>query len=202
MTRRQSADPLERYDTPPWMTRALIRRAGVQRGWKVIEPMAGCGAMAGVLVEAGCQVAAFDIEPRADGIAQIDTMTPGFFEQIAVTHGRDLAIITNPPFSLAADLARRALRFVRVALLVRITWLEMTRDRCDIPDPDLVLVLPRPTFIGKGSDSATCVWACWGEWAQSGVVRLSREDCAQYLPPIGAAPLALRGEQSTRKDMA
>lgn len=77
--RRQSPDVLERYDTPPWITCALIAHAGVRLGPRVIEPMAGCGAMADVLrTHADCEIAAFDIEPRADGITTADVMTPGF----------------------------------------------------------------------------------------------------------------------------
>lgn len=175
--RRQSADPLERYDTPDWCTRALIQHGPVSGGC-VLEPCAGAGAMVDVLREAGCVVAAFDIEPRREDISPVDTLTPGFFEQIAATHGTDISLVSNTPFSLAASYQRRGQMFRRTALLVRITWLERTRDRADIPDPVRLIVLPRPKFAGKGSDSATCVWACWGDW-QPGIVRLSREDCVR-----------------------
>lgn len=137
--------------------------------------MAGAGAMTDVLRDAGCDVASFDIEPRREDITQADTMAPGFFEQVAVSGHGDASVITNPAFSLAAGLWRRTRSFVRVALLVRITWLERTKDREDVSDPVRLIIVPRPKFTGKGSDSATVVWACWGGW-QPGIVRLTRDD--------------------------
>jgi len=189
-TRRQSRDPLERFDTPSWVTRALIKYGPLPRGLNVIEPMAGANAMTRVLAdEGGCTVAAFDIEPRADGITQADTLAPNFFVPLAMTHdGSTISVITNPPFSKAAALWRHAQFFRRTALLVRITWLERTKDRDDVPDPVRVIVLPRPKFTRQGSDSATVVWACWGDWPP-GIVRLGHHDRNQLLLPLPASRL-------------
>lgn len=186
MARRQSKDPLERYDTPAWVTRALIKHGPVQ-GWHVIEPCAGAGAMVDVLVEADCIVAAFDIEPRRDDITQLDTCMPGIFEQIRLGYGADLALITNPPFSRASEYQRRGALFRRTALLVRLSWLERTRDRLDVPDPVRLIVLPRPRFIGRGEDMVTVAWACWGDWAP-GIIRLSRKDCEGLDAPAFSRP--------------
>lgn len=159
------------------MTRALIRNLPAVGGMNVLEPCAGANAITRVLEsEAGCVVSAFDIEPRDPRVTQADTLTPGFFEQIALAmDATTLALVTNPPFSLAAAYARRSVLFGLTALLVRITWLEATKDREDIRDPDAVIVLPRGRFTGPGAtnpltgepysggDSATVIWAIWSQ---------------------------------------
>lgn len=174
MARRQSADPLERYDTPAWITRALVEYGSLSANERVLEPMAGAGAMVHVLNERVRAVHAFDIEPRRNDIAQADAFGPDGLD----AYSADWSVVTNPPFSRAAELWRAGCSFRRLAMLVRITWLERCADREDVDDPKRVLVLPRPKFVGKGSDSATVVWACWGEWAP-GIVRLTRSDKAR-----------------------
>ena len=138
--------------------------------------------MVDVLRAASCDVAAFDVEPRRSDVRGVDTLALGFFGKIAAVHGTGIALVTNPPFSLAAEYWRRGQMFRRTALLVRITWLERTKDREDVADPVRVIVLPRPKFTGKGSDSATCAWCCWGDW-KPGVVRLSHGDRARLQQP-------------------
>lgn len=202
--RRQSADPLERLDTPAFITRALLKYVPELAGMKVIEPCAGANAMTRVLAdEGGCDVAAFDIEPRADGIMRADTLTPGFFEQIAAKYltpggnvladGRQIAVVTNTPFSKAADYWRRTRHFGLVALLVRITWLEKTHNREDVGDPDQIVIVPRTTFTGPGAidpetgkpltggDSATVCWSIWrldDAWFGRPIIRVGRREKA------------------------
>ncbi len=184
IARRQSPDKLERYWTHSWQTRALFERGALRfPNWsdlRVIEPCAGAGWMRDVIGEyvGHRNVAAFDIEPAAEGITQADTLRPGFFEALAQT--TDLsrcALITNPPFSQAAAYWRRGQLFALTALLVRVTWLEATKDREDIPDPDRVIVLPRTKFggpaAGQSSDSATAAWMIWGD-VTPGVTRVTR----------------------------
>ncbi len=181
-TRRQSQDPLEFYETPPSVTRALMH-VGPVRGDRVIEPMAGANAITNVLRdEAQCDVTAYDIAPRGEGIIYADSLVPGFLAERRQPH---LTVVTNPAFSLAAELWRQTRTFTRVALLVRITWLERCKDREDVADPVRLIVLPRVKFTGKGSDSATVVWACWGDWPP-GIVRLTRSDLKALEQPIRA----------------
>src|SRR5689334_22222849 len=83
--RRQSPDSLERYWTWPWQTRSLFAFGTLPRIDRIIEPCAGEGWMVDVFCEHldRSQIAAFDIEPAREDIAPADTLTPGFFEQIA-----------------------------------------------------------------------------------------------------------------------
>lgn len=184
MARRQSADPLERYDTPAWMTRALLQHCPRLAGRSIFEPCAGAGAIASVLEgEGACVVTALDIEPRHPLIGKADTLS-------STAHWpRDpIGIVTNTPFSRAADLVRlaEAQGVGFLFLLARLTFLERTGDRDDLRDPDLALVLPRmkPWFTGKGTDSCTVAWFGWFSepniWP-TGVRRLGKTECRGYL---------------------
>lgn len=179
MARRQSADPLEFYETPAWCTRALIHHAPILADEQIVEPMAGANAMTNVLREAGCRVLSFDINPREDSIVPADTMQPDFWTRWKATEGLRTSVVTNPAFSHVAGLWRLTQDFRRVVLLARITWLEKTNDRADVADPVRVIILPRPSFDGKGADSTTAAWLCWGDF-EPGLIRLSREECRRF----------------------
>lgn len=211
MTRRQSKDPLERYDTPAWVTRALLSVAGPTLShMRVIEPMAGAGAMTRVLVdEAHCRVQSFDIEPRAAGIGRDDSLTPGFWSRPDLglaEHARSTAVVTNPCFSRAADVVRLAIAsgVGIVAIVARLSFLEACDGRDDLPDPDGLIVVPRPSFTGGGSDSVTVAWFVWhhpdlrAHRAVRGIYRLTRKDKAQlerepFVPVCGGCPVTMAG---------
>ena len=204
--RRQSKDPLERLDTPACVTRALVRYLPALSGMNVIEPCTGENAITRVLqAEAGCCVSAFDIEPRDAGVTQADTLTPGFFEHIAVKYGSEIAIVTNTPFSAAAKYWRRTQHFALVALLVRITWLEPAKDREDVRDPDAIIIVPRVRFTGPGAidpetgkpytggDSATVCWAIWAHEDRflptRSIYRVNRRELAELSTARSSQPL-------------
>lgn len=202
-SRQQSKDPLERLDTPAWVTRALLAHCSAVRGVRVIEPCAGKLDMSRVLAEGGCRVRSFDVAPRADGVEQADTLTRAFWQVDGPLAGETLsevAVVTNPPFSGAAELLRLSLGagVGLVSLLVRLTWLEATNDRADVPDPDSLIIVPRPKFIeseeamaireaaGKpwGGDNCTVAWATWeqglhGHEAERMIIRVNRREKAR-----------------------
>ena len=87
MSQRSSGyarEPLDRYETPAWVTDALVPHINklVHRIW---EPASGSGAMADALREAGFHVHATDIEFGADFLAaeKLPELVTG--------------IVTNPP---------------------------------------------------------------------------------------------------------
>lgn len=78
------------------------------------------------------------------------------------------AFVTNPPFSVAADFARRCVERAGpaglVVLLVRISWFEPTIDRADwLADHACDVWWPpqRGQFTDGGTDTAPTVWAIW-----------------------------------------
>jgi hypothetical protein len=194
LARRQSKDPLERYDTPAWVTRALLDRYPFIRGMHVIEPCAGARAVSRVLAEeGGCRVRSFDIAPRAPRVQRADTLRASFWR----TQSRNEIICTNPAFSIAAAVIRHGLKSKApaIVLLLRLSWLEMTADRHDIPDPDGLIVVPRPRFIESpearairekagrkwSSDACTVAWMIWQRHTPVlGIVRVNRAQKAVY----------------------
>lgn len=121
-------DPVNRevddyYPTPPAGTEALLRvESFAGRVW---EPACGAGDIAKVLAAHDCCVIATDLVDRGYGRAGVDFLTA---EMPAVD-----AIVTNPPFKLAEAFALRALaRAPKVALLLRLSWLEGINRRRDI----------------------------------------------------------------------
>ncbi len=204
MIRRQSLDPLERLDTPDWCTRALIDRMPSIRGREVIEPCAGANRITAILAnEAVCPCVAFDIEPRHPAVSQQDATDRKWWMTIAP----GWTLVTNPAFSMAAELFRAAWHEQRtIALFVRLSWLEAVADREDIPDPHALIIVPRPKFIqspefeairkasGKpwGGDNVTCAWAIWNHRDKAltahPIQRVTRAQKARLELPHGSAP--------------
>jgi hypothetical protein len=104
------------HETPEIATRALL---SVETFTGAIwEPACGNGAISRVLEDAGHDVISTDLVARGYGPGRID-----FLMEFAP---RAPNIITNPPFKLAAEFARRAVALTtgKVALLCRLGWLE------------------------------------------------------------------------------
>ena len=81
------------------------------------EPACGLGAISTILEEHGHTVVSTDLVERGFGIGRVDFL----LEQ----HGLAPNVITNPPYKLADEFARRAcdLTTGKVALLTRVAWL-------------------------------------------------------------------------------
>jgi len=84
---------LDRYETPEWVTQALLPHLiAVDEVW---EPACGSGRMAWVLRTHGLKVRSTDIETGTDFL--VETL-------------RVPAIVTNPPYGLAEQFIQHALR--------------------------------------------------------------------------------------------
>jgi hypothetical protein len=97
------------YSTPPWVVEALIPHLGTKL--HIWEPAAGNGNVARALADAGCVVEASDISEGRDFLK-----TPTIFNCDA--------IVTNPPYSLAAEFIEHAVKVMqpcmgKVAMLLR-----------------------------------------------------------------------------------
>jgi hypothetical protein len=125
-------DGLDDFPTPPWGTRALIEHVltpGAHRPqewfceWSVWEPACNRGYMARPLSEYFQNVLATDIKHYGWGG---QSLVDDFLWPAAGPVQHDW-IITNPPFRLAADFAKRCLALEPregFALLVRTSFLE------------------------------------------------------------------------------
>jgi len=91
-----------------------------------------------------------------DHIGDFLAILPGTFRELEGA----LAVVTNPPYSLAEEFARGArvlcpraelLFLLRIAFLASAQRLALWRD---IGAPDVYVLPNRPSFTGNGTDSA------------------------------------------------
>lgn len=165
MTRRR----LDFYETSQEAVDALVKhylKGTFKREAQILEPCCGDGAIVKALGEHGYRcVWGNDLDPARPGHTHLDARThdfsyphPGFVEINAV--------VTNPPFNQAFDILKNLKPQVgAVALLLRLTFLEPTKERGEWlakNPPQKVIVLPRYSFTGDGkTDSVTCAWMIW-----------------------------------------
>lgn len=165
------------YETPEWVTRALLP-ALPRTPVKIWEPAAGNGAMARVLATT-TSVVSSDVFEHALAY-QAD------FLDAPVHEGVD-AIITNPPYNLAAEFCERALRLMEpvggiVAMLLRTDFdhakgrTHLFRD-CPAFAKKLILMRRIVWFVEddgkpKASPSYNHAWMIW-DWRHEGPATLA-----------------------------
>lgn len=99
------------YETPAWVTQALLPHLPQHHEREVWEPAAGSGKMADALADAGYKVFSTDIADNEK------------FDFLAMIDRRWRTIITNPPYALAQRFIEHAQQMVggdgMVAMLLR-----------------------------------------------------------------------------------
>jgi hypothetical protein len=117
--------PADFYPSPPEAVAALLACEGGPDGRLprvVWEPAAGDGAIVRPLRQAGYHVHASDLHDYG-----LEDSTPGADYLTAPVPAGVEAVVTNPPFRLAAAFAAKAVAEAPyVALLLRLNWLEST----------------------------------------------------------------------------
>jgi hypothetical protein len=145
----------EQYPTPPCTTEALLRheRLPLHR----LEPCEGEErAISRVLEAHGHVVTGYDLARDGIDFLKVTQLPPNIG-----------AAITNPPFSKAAEIVRRALELVpKVIVLERIQWLE-SEERAELFDlgmlariwvfRDRVPRMHKVGWTGKRSSPAMCL---------------------------------------------
>jgi len=212
-SRKEDADSLDYFPTPPWASRALLEivlpHIGVdpcQLG-TVWEPGCGEGHISGVLAEYGNRVIASDIASYDKG----GRFPPGweatsdFLENPPMRpNGAPQGlwadwIITNPPFDdKALAFALRALELARagVALFVRQQWLEgVGRYEALFGDnpPTIYAQFSERVPLCKGRwdpDGSTATAYCWLVW-RKGAPRLP----TFWIPPGQREALTRLGDK-------
>lgn len=169
--RKAARNELDFYSTPAKATQVILPY--IKAGSRILEPCCGNGSIARVLDAHGCEVITGDIDPRHKPDYEWDftdealelPADPGLAERAQGSLAFDW-VVTNPPYSDATPFVRRALATgARVALLLRITWLDPADERRDIfkkNPPSGVIILRRFSFTGSGNDFATVAWVLWG----------------------------------------
>jgi hypothetical protein len=146
--------PNDFYPTPWEATVALLKVTDFPRC--VWEPACGNGAMARVLEAFGHKVHESDIE--AD-FTKVETHPFGC--------AREFAIITNPPFKLAAKFIEKALSFTpHVAMLLKSQFLHAA-SRLPLyekhPPCHVFPLTWRLDFTNGGAPTMDCAWFVWGQ---------------------------------------
>lgn len=81
-------------------------------------------------------------------------------------------VVTNPPFSKAIEIVTAALAYAKVAMLLRLSFLEPTIAREEFLNtcpPSKIHIMPRTSFTSDGkTDSVTVMWAVW-DWTSGSV---------------------------------
>lgn len=187
--RIEPANSADLFPTPPWATRALVEWISSQdvRVWEqsVWEPAAGLGHMSNTLAEFFNTTEASDAYPYGHH--------HWLWDFIADDHRTDQRwvadwIITNPPFKLAEEFCRIAIRRanIGVAMLVRTTFLEGVgrhRDLFSITPPTYVLQFTERVPMHRGrleERGSTATSYCWLVWIKSDN---SQETKLRWLPP-------------------
>jgi hypothetical protein len=148
---------LDSYETPSWVTLALIPHLPVIGG-TVWEPAAGSGKMLAVLRQAGFDVLGTDI---AAGVDFLDSSPQGGVR----------AIITNPPYALAREFIERALSLIPangfVAMLLRADFDSAKTRRhlfADCPAFAKKIVLTKRIRWIERSTGSPSFNHCWMIW--------------------------------------
>ncbi len=153
-------DPVDRYETPDSVTRALVVRLSPYLPREIREPACGTGRMARVLTGMGHTVQATDVIEHGVDFLQEKT--------------RSRAIITNPPYrdGLAEAFVGNALSLCDgpVAMLLRLGFLTSKGRHARLfsirPPARLIVIAPRILFFkadggrisGQAYDHAWMVW--------------------------------------------
>lgn len=170
MSQRKSGyerKPADLYPTPPWVTECLLPHIPVHIN-EIWEPAAGTGEMADIL-GLSCPVRPTDICQHGDFI--LDGLVD--FLQCTGPVNSGVAIITNPPYSQAAEFIERALLLTStnggmVAMLLRTDFDHAKTRRhlfadCPAFAKKIVLTKRIKWFEGGSSPSFNHAWFIW-DW--------------------------------------
>lgn len=179
------------------MTRALLAHVP-EIGGRILEPCSGLGAIASILTaEGGLSVSTNDIDPRRPAAFHLDAVQPESWAAFGLVDW----VVSNTPYvgHLCLPIVRLAVEHasVGVALMLRLSFLEPTakgqrrrRTRSGriilASEPrgpwlaehplSRLLVLPRYSFTGTGTDSVTTAWMIWSRTPLTGTAHVSVHD--------------------------
>jgi hypothetical protein len=170
--RAEPVDSLDDFPTPRWATRALLNELSVIDNADALscwEPTCGRGFMAATLAEYFATVRASDISPFGYG-EELDFL--GVPTSSALARDRPDWIVTNPPFRLAEEFARRSLALASkgAAMLVRTGFIEGAgrfRRLFEPNPPAYVAQFVERVPISRGRvdpKASTATSYCWLIW--------------------------------------
>lgn len=181
------------YETPGWLTRAILPHLNLTPQSYAFEPACGQGAIVQELLNFGLpesHVFCADINPAF--VSQVSTrlkvnvvqsnFLQKFLPTFQATENRPDLIITNPPYKHALEFVKESLEIVdiygTVAMLLRLNFLGgQKRAKFLREHPCDVYVSPRrPSFTGGSTDATEYAWFVWRPSRQHRVFILDTEN--------------------------
>jgi hypothetical protein len=159
--------PEDYYIEPEWCSRRLFEVEHFEGG--IYDPACGCGRIVRSAAEAGYLAKGNDIVARAGGA------DPRYLADFRGNNCRSDNIVSNPPFGIADDFARQALRLAigKVALLLPTKWMNAAGRGAWLEKTPLArvhLLSPRPSMppgpvieagIKPGNGTTDFAWFVW-----------------------------------------
>lgn len=166
--------PADFYPTPPEVTRALMDELTLINPVTIWEPACGDGAMSEVIQSYGHEVTSTDLRPDG-GYGQ------GGVDFLDINDDLEVDwIITNPPFNLAENFIRQALRHTpNVAMLLSNQYWHAKGRLALFEDHPPAYVYPltwRPAFLEKERGKSPMMNVMWVVWRKNAL------DVTQYKP--------------------
>lgn len=145
--------PFDFYPTPANVTQALLDTVQWDKTLRVWEPACGQNHMVDVLKTHFSSVLGTDIQKGEDYLGSVD---------------RDVdAIITNPPFSLAAEFIAKSLKYPYVAMLVKTQYWH-SKKRITLfksrPPSKIIALTWRPQFDQSAEHTSPTMDFIWTVW--------------------------------------
>lgn len=157
------------YSTPEWCTRLFFHALKIPKGTTILDPCCGDGAILEVASDLG--YATEGIELDAERAAE--AAAKGFNVVVRDALSADpwagpAVILTNPPYTYALEFVERAIAESGgrdVAMLLRLAFVaSKKRAAFHKKHPsDIYPLSRRPSYTGKGTDSADYALFVWGE---------------------------------------
>lgn len=128
----------------------------------ILEPCNGEGAISKELVNRGYKVITNDLDKSNEADTHFDLAVPLNWMLIEDVD----FIVTNPPFNLASEIISLAHQKAKrgVIALLRLSFIEPCLNRSEfltVNPPSQMIVTPRISFTGKGTDNITTAWFIW-----------------------------------------
>jgi hypothetical protein len=173
-TNRNSEERVEYdfYPTPKWCVARLMEKMSFFPSDQIwLEPCAGNGAIIKAIKELYPSDSdtwkAIELQSRFEPELRALTENVIIGDYLASEPGKVDVIITNPPFSLAFEIIKKALESKPrvVCMLLRLNFLG-SKERSSFMrehTPDVYVLPNRPSFTGKGTDSIEYAWFVWSE---------------------------------------
>ena len=154
---------LDQYYTPTQAVRQMLDALDFSlHDAKILEPCSGDGAIANELIARGYNVHSNDIDKKFLCDSYLDMTLRKNWDVFTDVDW----VITNPPFTEAPQMVPDALRIAKkgVIMLLRLSFLEPCKNRMEFlikSPPNHLLVTPRISFTGAGTDRVTTSWFIW-----------------------------------------